>query len=158
MSFFPSVFLASYRSPHSLLDSFLNLHNINRIPLAEDFRNKNRILVVQKHISICRTVPVSLCQGQSSCSHHLPLKDPGNENGFVSCPSPYWRRLNISRSNQRLPNTISNFKHEKTEEKRTMISPKAILVPRPFMFIVMSKRYITTYDNKKNTSWNRHFS
>ena len=33
------------------------------------------------------------------------------------------------------------IKHEKTEEKRTMISPKATLVPRPFMFIVMSKRY-----------------
>ena len=33
-------------SPHSLLVSFPNLHNINKVPHAEDFRNKNRLLVV----------------------------------------------------------------------------------------------------------------
>ena len=33
-------------SPHSLLVYFPNLHNINKDPHAEDFRNKNRLLVV----------------------------------------------------------------------------------------------------------------
>ena len=33
-------------SPHSLLVSFPNVHNINKVPHAEDFRNKIRLLVV----------------------------------------------------------------------------------------------------------------
>ena len=33
-------------SPHSLLVPFPNLHNINKDPHEEDFRNKNRLLVV----------------------------------------------------------------------------------------------------------------
>ena len=36
---------------------------------------------------------------------------------------------------------ISNFKHEKTKEKRTMISAKANFNPRPFMFIAKTLYY-----------------
>ena len=39
LTFFPA-------SPHSLLVSFPNLHNFERVLRAEDFRNKNRLLVV----------------------------------------------------------------------------------------------------------------
>ena len=33
-------------SPYSLLVAFNNLHYINRVPRGEDFRNKNRLLIV----------------------------------------------------------------------------------------------------------------
>ena len=46
-STFPSIFRAIERtSRHSRLVSFPNLHNINKVTHAEDFRNKNRLLVV----------------------------------------------------------------------------------------------------------------
>ena len=92
---FPSVFRAIERTSReqtsgewwaanrekrgrSLLVSFPNLHNINKVPHAEDFRNKNRLLVVyykrNKPLSgllVCRLI-MSLAERLSSKSHICP--------------------------------------------------------------------------------------
>ena len=70
--YFPSVFRAIERTSrertsgewwaasreparsHSLLVSFPNLHNINKVPHAKDFRNKNRLLVVYTEVYCLR--------------------------------------------------------------------------------------------------------
>ena len=39
-------------SPHSLLGSFPNLHNINWVPRVKDFKNKNRLLVAWS-LAVC---------------------------------------------------------------------------------------------------------
>ena len=72
-------------SPHSLLVSFPNLHNINKDPHAEDFRNKNRLLVVYHGLGSQYMWFLPLASLSQSCRALSSWAQSENAPCYVSC-------------------------------------------------------------------------